>query len=365
MKRRRIGLGMGLLTMMLLSSCSNVQEPVGRYQQVDEVVGGEPIATMEPEITQAPIVSQRVKKDNKEYKMQAINLTEQNDTEIGIDYSIEGYDVLQEFGYELFEQNIEESNLVLSPTSAYLALALAGSGAVGDTQKEFVEVLGDLECIPNDLMMNLPREKEGMTISIANSAWVDEKMNPTQEWLAWADSVYQSEVFQTKLSTEEAMTDMNQWIDINTNGLIPKLLTQPLDSDARLALFNTVYFKGDWKNEFLEEYTRKMDFTLADGTIQQVEMMQLFEENLKYTKNEVFEGVILPYEDESMSFVALKPIEDVTVRDMYDKLNKTDISQFLQQEGTTLCNLRLPKFEVEFDKVLNDSLQAMGLSRHL
>ena len=33
----------------------------------------------------------------------------------------------------------------------------------------------------------------------------------------------------------------------------------------------------------------------------------------------------------------------------------------MEQEESTLCNLKLPKFEVEFHKELNDSLKQMGL----
>lgn len=350
MKRKMIGIGMGLLTLALLGGCNSSKES-DMISQIEE----------KPEVTEAPTAGESIKKENPEYNIQTRNLTEQNQMEICIDYSITGYNALQEFGYKLFAQNMEEENPVLSPTSAYLALALAGAGAAGDTREEFVEVLGDLECIPSDLMLNLPREKEGMTISLANSAWVDDRMIPKEEWLAWADCVYQSEVFQTKLSTETAMKDMNTWIDKQTKGLISELLKQPLDEDARLALFNTIYFKGDWRKEFSGDHTRELDFTLADGSVEQVEMMQMLNEELRYVKNDLAEGVILPYSDDSMAFVALKPFENMTVREMYEQLSVTDISDFLQKQGTTLCNLRLPKFEVEFDRKLNDSLKNMGL----
>ena len=357
MKQKCVWMGIGVLIAALLSGCGDESEPIEKRREGSAVIE-------EPIVTEVPIVqeaSQIVKKENREYQMQAINLTEQNELEVCIDYSIAGHDVLQKFSHELFTYNMAENNPVLSPISAYLALSLAGVGAEGETGEEFQRVLGDLKCIPYDLMMNLPREQEGMQISLANSAWVDEKLTPNEDWLAWADSVYRSEVYQTKLSTETAMEDMNQWIERNTNGLIPKLLEQPLESDARLALFNTIYFKGDWKNVFHEENTEELEFTLTDGTIEQVEMMQLLEENLQYIRNNVAEGVILPYQDANMAFVALKPVGDINVRKMYEELSIGEISELLQQAGTTLCNLRLPKFEIEFDKLLNDSLKAMGL----
>lgn len=343
MKRKNV-IAIGLMVMALLTGCGQGREPLVTGDTQEEI----------------PKES-NVKKENKEYSVQTVNLTAQNQTAICLDYMIEGYEDAQRFGYGIFEKNMQEENPVLSPVSAYLALSLAGAGAEGETLEEFQEVLGDLQCIPHDLMNHLPRETEGMKIMLANSAWVDERMLPDEEWLAWADSVYQSEVFQTKLSTTTAMEDMNQWIDTNTNGLIPILLTEPLSEDSRLALFNTIYFKGDWKNKFKENHTREMDFTLADGSVKQVQMMNQYEEHLQYVKNDMAEGVILPYKDESMAFVALKPVGETDVRQMYEGLTLEDLSSFLKQQETTLCNLRLPKFEVEFTRTLNDSLKEMGL----
>ena len=56
-----------------------------------------------------------------------------------------------------------------------------------------------------------------------------------------------AETFQTDLSTKETMNEINRWVDDKTNGLIDKMLDQPLDEMARLTLFNTVYFKGKWE----------------------------------------------------------------------------------------------------------------------
>ncbi|MBQ7774339.1 MAG: serpin family protein [Lachnospiraceae bacterium] len=328
MKRKIIGLCVGLLTFAMLAGCG------AKVEEVPEKEGE---------------------------AVKVVNLTAQNDTDICIDYEILGYEPVQKFSYELFKQNIEADNPVLSPVSAYLALALTGVGAQGETLEEFQEVLADLECIPNDLMTNLPREEEGMRITLANSAWIDNRLTAKTDWLAVADSIYKAEVFQTQLASQDTMQDMNHWVSEKTEGLIPTLLSEPLDEMARLALLNTIYFKGEWKREFLESATAEREFTLADGTVEMVEMMQQMDKNQLYVKNDVAEGVILPYKDESMALVALKPADGKSVREMYEQLTIEEIHGFLEQEETTLCNLRLPKFEIEFSKNLNDSLQAMGL----
>ncbi len=253
-------------------------------------------------------------------EVRAENLTEDLGTAINIDYSIASYEPVQTFSYELFKANMEEENPVLSPVSAYLALGMAGSGAKGGTLTEFQNVLGtDLVCIPHSLMTTLPREEEGMKISLANSAWVDDDFEAEKDYLVAIDSYYQSEVYRASLFTAQTMEDMNSWIDTNTNGLIDKLLEEPLDDDVRLVLFNTIYFKGEWMKEFDKNNTREKEFALADGFVEQVDMMHLYGENLPYVNTEKATGVILPYKGGDMAFVALMPNGTDTVREMYSK----------------------------------------------
>lgn len=292
------------------------------------------------------------------------NLTEELDTFIEIDYEISSYEAVQNFSREFFEANMEKENPVLSPVSAYLALGMAGTGARGETLAEFQNLLGDdLSCIPHSLMTTLPREEEGMKISLANSAWVDDAFEVEADYLVAIDSYYQSQVYSAKLSTEQTMEDMNAWIEANTSGLIDKLLEEPLDEDVRLVLFNTIYFKGKWKNTFSESATCEREFTTQEGTVEMVDMMHKYEEYLLYVSTDGVEGVVLPYEDENMAFVALMPTDGSTVREMYEKLTWEDISAMTKTKEKTLCNLQLPKFEVEFSQVLNDSLKEMGLQR--
>ncbi len=327
-----------LLTMVLLTGCagSDVQQLTGMDAKVVE----KPVQKQEPISGKEPV----------NVVVEPVDV-------------VEGYEALQNFSYELFEQNIEETNPVLSPVSAYLAMALTGAGARGETLTEFQTVMGDLEGVPYDLMNGLPKEEEGMIITLANSAWVDTRLTPDEEWLGKASNIYRADVWQAPLATEETKNRMNQWVDEKTNGMIKSILDKPLDEDARLALLNTIYFKGEWQRKFSANATTEREFHLEDGTTKQVEMMQMYEENQKYVKNAIAEGVVLPYRDTTKAFVALKPVGELTVREMYAQLEQEDISAFLQQEEWTLCNLRLPKFEVEFDKKLNDSLQTMGIEK--
>ena len=54
-------------------------------------------------------------------------------------------------------------------------------------------------------------------------------------------------------------------------------------------------------------------------------------------------------------------IGESTVRDMYGMLTNEVITDLLVNRQTKLVNLKLPKFEITFEKKLNESLKNIGL----
>lgn len=301
----------------------------------------------------------------------AANLTENTETGVCIDYVIESYQNIQQFGYRLFSQHLNSKNPVLSPVSAYLALAIAGCGADGTTRDEFYDVLGkDMMPLSDDMMNRFPQAGDLMKLSIANSAWIDDKFAVEDTWLGTVKSLMDAEVVQAELSTPQTMNEINDWIDTKTNGLIHDMLTEPLDEHTRLALFNTLYFKGKWEYFFEPQNTYKEAFYLQRGQEEnvQADMMNMYLAELEYLSNDFMEGVILPYQqndssrNEALAFIALKPTGEEAVRDLYPRLTSKVITDAIANKQTYIVNLKLPKFEVTFDEKLNNSLINMGLT---
>ncbi len=331
------------------------------------------------------------------------NLTDDLTMEICIDYAImDSYTPVQDFSYRLFKENIDSENPVLSPISAYLALSMASAGASGDTEKEFIDVLGggeDNMLVYSDCIMNnFHAESDKIKFSINNSAWLDDGFDVNAQWLGTVKSLMDADIFQAQLSDTAAMNAINDWTSKNTNGLIDKLLTEPLSAAARLALINTVYFKADWQEPFDANDTGTEEFTLEDGKGKvEAEMMNKYYEPCLYIANDFAEGIILPYKSPSpdtdqspcnLAFVAFKqrnyecadvgdynlyniPADSVCSsadmisngirEDVYNKLTAEVIKDLLANASTETVNLKLPKFEITFDKVLNESLENMGI----
>ncbi len=272
-------------------------------------------------------------------------------------------DIVNAFSYALFSQNIDETNPVMSPVSAYLAMSMVGSGAKGKTAEEFQTVFGDgMTILSSELMDQLPVDEENMVVNIANSAWIDSDLEADEAWTATVDEYYKSEVYRTELAGAKTMGAINNWVKDKTEGLIDSILDQPLKDLARLAVINAIYFDGKWVTPFKQETTRTEDFIKADGSRVKTDMMNSYFTYFPYLKNDTMDGVILPYRQSSYVFIALKPTGGQTVRQMYESLTPKTLKELLEGQQETMMNIKLPKFSVEYDKILNEDFIDMGLT---
>lgn len=271
---------------------------------------------------------------------------------------------VQQFGYKLMQQYLEEKNPVMSPVSAYAVLSMAGNGAKGTTKKEFQNVLGsDMLSLSKSMMNSLPQEKDGTQLTIANSVWMDDKFTPQKKWLGTVTEQMASDVFREKLGTNAAKNKINNWVSERTNKMIPKLLTKKLDEQTRLALVNAIYFHADWQQKFVPEVTAEGDFKLDDGKTVTADMMHATIYNGGYLKDQTSEGVVLPYKNSNFAFAAIRPTGDESIREWYESYSAKKLAALLESRETKAVDLTLPKFKVRCRKTLNDGLKTMGLKR--
>ena len=278
-------------------------------------------------------------------------------------------DAMWTFSYNMLKENLEESNPVLSPMSAYLAMGMVGLGAKGNTLTEFESTMGKgMQSTAGKLMQELPtwlndtREEKKSVLDVANAIWVDQTMHPDENWVKNVSNIYAAEAYRGVLSSEGVKRDINRWVENKTRSLIKEFLSEPLDSEAKMALFNTIYFYGEWVNKFEESSTYLDEFTTTDGNMENVDMMH-DQRTEFYIKNKKMDGVVLDYRYGNMAFVALKPTAGQTVREMYETLTYEELSELLDNGSQESIKLKLPKFEVEFDKKLNETLQNMGIKQ--
>ena len=86
------------------------------------------------------------------------------------------------------------------------------------------------------------------------------------------------------------------------------------------------------------------------------------EEYYDFIETDTIKGIVMPYADSNLSFIALMPQGGMTIREVCEGLTAEGLSYLLEDRQNLLVNVKLPKFEVSFDKMLNDSLINMGLA---
>ncbi len=198
---------------------------------------------------------------------------------------------LNAFGLDLYRRLLAEpdlglkgKNVVISPTSIALALAMARAGAKGETARQMDAVLHtsgwkDLGSGLNALDQALAsrnatwKDDQGLThalsLKVANAAFAQRDWPIEPSYL---DGIAQT--FGAGLglvdyiaAREAARTAINAWVNRQTAKRIPELLAPTdLDEMTRLILVNAVYLKANWLDEFPLEGTRSRAFTRLDGS---------------------------------------------------------------------------------------------------
>ncbi|MGM9651859.1 MAG: serpin family protein [Faecousia sp.] len=255
-------------------------------------------------------------------------------------------------------------NTVISPLSAYLALAMAARGAGGNTLAQMEQVLGaDVEKLCAFAAEETARlTAGGAELSLANSVWVDEGFSVSADYADDLETLFSAESFSCRLSSGETMQAINRWCEEHTKGLIPKLLEQPLSGASALALINALYLKADWQTPFEARNTMDKPFTKDNGETVSVPTMSARTGLCYYELPDGGKGVVLPYADCDLAFVAILPPQGMTGADYAASMAPDAFYQCVTEGETQKLELELPKFTAQTTLIMNQALIDMGMS---
>lgn len=276
------------------------------------------------------------------------------------------------FGFDLLKNITQEeessNNIMISPTSVALALAMAYNGADGATKTAMEETLNKQGLSIDDinesykyLIQALKTVDEKVTMSIANSIWYRDDFEVEQDFISTNQNYYDAEVAALNFDDSDAKNIINNWVAEKTNNKISEIVNS-ISPQTVMFLINAVYFKGIWHYEFNESETEELPFTLADGTVKQVETMSM-KADLNYYNNNLFKAVELPYGQGNYTMMLFVPNNENTVNDIISELSPENWSNWISGfSQTNSVNVFLPKFTFEFERTLNDILTAMGMT---
>ncbi len=276
------------------------------------------------------------------------------------------------FGLEIFQKirkTSDEENMMISPLSISVALAMAYNGAGADTKTEMETAMKlnglSAEQINNSykmLMDALQSLDEDVVFEIANAIFYADGFSVKSDFLNINKTVYDAEVEALDFGSSEAVDEINGWVAEKTHDKIEKIIEQlnPLD---RMVLLNAVYFNGIWKNKFDEKGTHLLNFTKTNGTNMEVPMMNK-EEKLDYTSNSLFSAVKMPYGNGQYNMVVMLPAGENSSQDVIDAFSATNWKSWMEGfESKDHVVVTMPRFKFAFETGLIKVLAQMGMGK--
>jgi serpin B len=265
--------------------------------------------------------------------------------------------------YRLLAEQQEGENLLYSPFSISLALAMTYAGARGETEEQMAHALRFT--LPGERLhpaFNALDQELALRLNIANVIWGQESYAFLDTFLDTLAANYGAglRVLDFAHAPEQSRVIINEWISQQTEGKIENLIPQgTLDPLTRLVLTNAVYFNAAWEYPFQERVTKDSPFTLLDGGQVVVPMMHQTE-SLGYAEGEGYQAVELPYDGGDMSMVIILPEGD-RFDEFESTLDGDRVREIVRDLSYGQVDLTMPTFVFDSHFGLSQALEELGM----
>ena len=274
------------------------------------------------------------------------------------------------FGLNLLRQISEEcgdTNILISPISLGVALAMLYDGAGGRTQQAIGEVL----CLDgmdeqefnesNSLRLSTfdntgPQVQLMMPIAI----WMDKNFSFSPAYQQLARNVFKADFASVDFKDPLTLNLINGWAREKTNGKIEALIDGGnLSSVIGGILTNAIYFKGFWAAPFDKRMTRTGVFDQGNGKQKNV-LLMMRSLNCPHLQTDAFEAVCLHYSDRFSMYIFV-PDKNSCINVFLRNLNDVNLERWLTEFEDLQLELYLPRFQVKGQYGLANTLGYLGM----
>lgn len=265
-----------------------------------------------------------------------------------------------DFALGLLRESADEKNTLVSPLSVLSALAMAESGASGETLAQMEQATGMGADELTDMLQAYGALAGDGPLRTANSVWLRDSdgLSVEDDFLVTCGERLGAQVFSAPFD-DSTVADVNAWVSEKTDEMIPQMLSQISDS-AQVLLVNALAFDGGWEDPFDSTLVSPDTFTCEDGTEQDVTMMRSAEDS--YLEGELATGFVKPYEGYDYAFVGLLPAEGVSVEELLASLDGDALEELLTPVAGAAAEIGLPKFTSSYEAELTDALRSLGMT---
>lgn len=273
----------------------------------------------------------------------------------------EKYNAFAQQLLQYFYGENKDRNIVMSPFSVLMLLAIAADATAGDTRNEILKALSD--DLDYDDIINLICKiqsvlTKGSALSSANAVCVQHSIEGTikPDYPTFLQAQFGGELF----SSSDIVSAVNEWVTKNTNGLIDKAADESM-RNMLACLINATAFEAEWMEQYEDNDIHEGDFNNADGTVTEVQMLESSENT--YIEDEFFTGFVKPYKDENYSFMALLPKKKKSASFLLRALKQIDFSKLFGKSVYGTVYVTMPEFQYSYGEDLTDYCKSIGISK--
>jgi serpin B len=282
------------------------------------------------------------------------------------------------FGFDLYGRlGGQGGNVFLSPYSVAKTLAMAYTGARGETATEMAAVLHlplGPERVPlafADARRLLNSRGSGVatwakpgkaSLHLAAALWGQQGHPFDRTFLARLEEGFGAGLYGADFQApEQARRAINTWAARQTHDKIKDLFPPAsLDVNTRLVLASAIYFKDDWANPFPKGSTRQDAFYPAANRPVRVPMMNQTA-TLGYGEDGDVQVLEMPYEDRGLAMVIVLPRRADGLAEVEKTLTAERWAGWVGRLREQKVEVFLPKFKLTSAFSLKDALEGLGM----
>lgn len=275
-------------------------------------------------------------------------------------------DATNRFAFNLLAKLRDADNVMISPASIAMALAMTYNGAEGQTATEMADALevsdlslAQLDSAHAQLRELLTSPNSDVALNIANSLWARQGLPFDTAFLARNQSYFDAEITNLDFDDPASPGVINDWVSDKTAKKIPSIVDR-ISPQTILFLINAIYFKGTWTYTFDKKLTQDRVFHHPSGD-RQHPLMYMGDEFF-YLDGDGFQAMRLPYgKSQRFGMYVFLPDPDGTLDEFTDSLSPARWDAWMGQFASKEGKIHLPRFKITYDGALNDALAALGM----
>jgi len=262
-----------------------------------------------------------------------------------------------------------DGNVLLSPLSADVDLAMLELGSAGATAQQIATALqsaglsNSAQAIGwGDLVQSLTSGQSPGELHLANSLWIAQHVAVEAAFLKACASSFGDDSYQADFESAEATQAINAWVDQQTAGRIKQLFTAgEIPKITEIVLANALHFHAAWtKGLFLQATVANEAFYPSTGRAVSVPMILDPQGTFEAGVASDYAAVQLPYTNGRYAALLVEPTAG-TVASLLTSLTPSRLSSIVSGLKSEFVNFSMPNLTLSSRPLLNAPLAALGM----